>query len=43
MAECNWSEDEVWDILRKSLTDALGVDEKLLTPDARLVEDLGME
>jgi acyl carrier protein len=43
MAEYNWSDDEVWDILRQCLIDALGVDGKQVTPQARFVEDLGME
>jgi hypothetical protein len=43
MAERNWSEDELWEILRESIADALGVKPEHVTPDARLVEDLGME
>jgi acyl carrier protein len=43
MADRNWSEDEVWEILLESLVDGLGVDAEAVTPDARLVEDLGME
>lgn len=42
MAGCTWSEDEVWEILQGCIVDALGVDVEEVTPDARLVEDLGM-
>jgi hypothetical protein len=43
MADRKWSEDEVWEILRECIVDALGVKPEQVTPDARLVEDLGME
>jgi hypothetical protein len=43
MTECNWSDDEVWEILRQILVDALDIDGTQVTPNARLVEDLGME
>ncbi len=42
MASRQWSETEVWDILRQSICDALGVKPEAVTHDARMVEDLGM-
>jgi hypothetical protein len=42
MASRTWTEEEVWDILRECICDALGVKPEEVTPDARLVEDLGM-
>ena len=43
MAAYTWTEQEVWDILRECICDALGVKPEEVTPDARMVEDLGME
>jgi acyl carrier protein len=43
MADRTWNEDEVWEILRQSIVDMLDVKPEEVTPDARLVEDLGME
>lgn len=37
------SRDEIFAIVRTALTDALGVDECEVTPDARLVQDLGAD
>jgi acyl carrier protein len=42
MASRTWTDEEVWDILRECICDALGVKPEEVTPDARLVEDLGM-
>jgi acyl carrier protein len=42
MACRTWTDEEVWDILRECICDALGVKPEEVTPDARLVEDLGM-
>ena len=43
MASHSWTEEEIWDILRECICDALGVKPEEVTPDARMVEDLGME
>ena len=43
MADRSWSEVEVWEILRESIVNGLGVKPEQVTSDARLVEDLGME
>jgi len=37
------TEEEVFDKVRDGLVDALGVDEEDVTPEAKLVEDLGAE
>jgi len=37
-----WSDDEVWEILRECICDALGVKPENVTHDTRMVEDLGM-
>jgi acyl carrier protein len=37
-----FSEDEVWAILCECIGDALGVKPEEITPDSRMVEDLGM-
>jgi len=42
MATHQWNEDEVWQILRECICDALGVKPEEVTHDARMVEDLGM-
>jgi acyl carrier protein len=42
MADRTWTENEVWEILRECIVDALGVKPEEVTPDARLAEDLGM-
>ena len=42
MATHQWTDDEVWEILYQSLSDVLGIKPDEITPDARLVEDLGM-
>jgi acyl carrier protein len=42
MASRAWTDEEVWDILQECICDALGVKPEEVTPDARLVEDLGM-
>lgn len=38
-----WSREDVWDLLRGILVDCLGVDSQVVTPDARLMADLGAE
>ncbi len=42
IASRTWTDEEVWDISRECICDALGVKPEEVTPDARLVEDLGM-
>ena len=42
MATHAWTEQEVWDILSECICDALGVKPEEVTPDSRMVEDLGM-
>lgn len=42
MASRTWTDQEVWDVLRECICDALGVKPEEVTPDARMVEDLGM-
>ena len=42
LASHTWTEQEVWDILCECICDALGVKPEEVTPDARMVEDLGM-
>ena len=41
-ASRTWTDEEVWDILQECNCGALGVKPEEVTPDARLVEDLGM-
>jgi hypothetical protein len=36
------TDEEVWGIVCQSLSDVLGIEPDEVTPDARLVEDLGM-
>jgi hypothetical protein len=43
MASQRWSEEEVWEILRECISDALGVSLEEVTYDARMLEDLGMD
>jgi len=43
MAPHTWIDEEIWDILRECICDALGVESEDVTCDARMVEDLGME
>ena len=43
MATHLWSEVEVWHVLRECISDSLGVNPEEVTPDARMVEDLGMD
>jgi len=43
MATHEWSEEEVWDILRGCISDVLGVNPGEVTHDARMIEDLGMD
>ncbi|MEN6450788.1 MAG: hypothetical protein ABFC96_09870 [Thermoguttaceae bacterium] len=38
-----WTDEEVWEIMCDCIVAALGVKPEAVTPDARLVEDLGME
>ena len=42
-AERTWSEEEVWEALCDCISDALGVKREKVTPDARMIEDLGMD
>jgi len=42
MSTHQFSEDEVWAILCECICDALGVKPEEITPDSRMVEDLGM-
>ena len=42
VASHDWTEHEMLDILRECICDALGVKPEDVTPDARMVEDLGM-
>jgi hypothetical protein len=42
MATHQWTEVEVWDVLRECISDSLGVKPEEVTRDARMVEDLGM-
>ncbi len=42
IASRNWTDQEVWEILQECICDALGVKPEEVTPEARLVEDLGM-
>lgn len=42
MASRTWTDEEVWDILQECICDALGVKPEEVAPDARMVEDLGM-
>jgi hypothetical protein len=42
MASRTWTEQEVWDVLRECICDALGVKPEQVTKDARMIEDLGM-
>ena len=42
MAAHQFSEDEVWAILCECICDALGVKPEEVTPESRMVEDLGM-
>jgi hypothetical protein len=37
-----WKDDEVWEVLKESICDAMGVKPDKVTPDARMIEDLGM-
>ncbi|MBN2579096.1 MAG: hypothetical protein JXB10_08905 [Pirellulales bacterium] len=37
-----WTEEEVWAVLRESIVEALGVKPEAVTPNVRMVEDLGM-
>jgi acyl carrier protein len=41
-ADRTWTEQEVWEAMCKCLVDVLGVKQEEITPDARLIEDLGM-
>ena len=43
MATHQWSDEEVWAVLRECICAALGVKPEDVTYDARTVEDLGME
>ena len=38
-----WTDELVWEKLKETLSDALGVDEAEIVPGARLIEDLGAE
>ena len=38
-----WTEEEVWDAMCDCIVDVLRVKREEITPDARLVEDLGMD
>lgn len=38
-----WPEEPVWDQLREVMVDALGVDDHEVTPEARLIQDLGAD
>lgn len=38
-----WPEELVWDQLRDVMVDALGVDDDEVTPEARLIQDLGAD
>jgi hypothetical protein len=42
MATHQFSEDEVWAILCECICGALGVKPEEVTPDSRMIEDLGM-
>jgi hypothetical protein len=42
MADKTWTEEEVWRILQDCIVDALGVKREAVTPEARMIEDLGM-
>ncbi len=42
MASRTLTDQEVWDILCECIHDVVGVKPEEVTPDARLVEDLGM-
>ncbi len=39
----NWTSESIWEVVRTTISNALGVDEKEVTPTARMIEDLGME
>jgi acyl carrier protein len=41
-ADRTWTEEEVWEAMCDCLVDVLGVNREEITPDARLIEDLGM-
>ena len=41
-ADRQWSEEEVWDGLVECITGALGVKRAEVTPNARMIEDLGI-
>lgn len=43
MANHAWTDEEIWDVLRECICDTLGVKPAEVTPDARLVDDLGMQ
>lgn len=43
MADRQWSDEEVWTILRECISDALGVSADQVACDSRMIEDLGME
>ncbi len=42
MGSHHWTKEEIWDILCDCICDALGVKPKEVTPDARMIEDLGI-
>ena len=42
MAMRQWSDDEIWAILRECICEALGVKREEVTYDARMIEDLGI-
>ncbi len=42
-AEHEWTEEEVWEILRECIVGALGVKPKDVTRDAQMIKDLGVD
>lgn len=43
MANHTWTEGEVWEVMCDCMVAALGVKREEISPDVRMVEDLGME
>jgi acyl carrier protein len=43
MADHQWTEEEVWEVLRDCIVEVLGVKREKVTHDARMIEDLGMD
>ena len=38
-----WTNESIWEAVKKTISDTLGVDEDEVTPTARMIEDLGMD